>query len=883
MKRNRQRKMHLVFLISTVFSMSISISGNAAGQVFSPGKLSNAHAQWDSLNHCDKCHTPGQKIDRQKCLTCHRPLAERIRKQQGFHGQKQIRKQRCEKCHPEHRGQEASLVDWTKSSISGAPPTSKKQFDHLQTGWPLKGAHAKAECADCHQSRRIKDAKVLAYLKTTRDAETFQGLSTACIDCHFDEHRGQLKAACDKCHTEKSFKPVSKFTHDKYWKLEGAHKKVPCIKCHLEQTDATYSQKAFPKPRAATYLKMNGIPHDSCTDCHTDAHHNRFGKNCLSCHNVNSWVIDTPTRDLSFHNRTDFPLLGRHRFVPCERCHPRNAKGNMKLTPIAHERCNTCHPNAHPDFSPAHYLKRDCGECHTNGGFAPSKFTLNDHQKTKFPLSAPHQTVACPVCHLNKMGQPVTDTGSKKLAGFTAKRVLSKWRLISDVAPQKCDRCHASPHRSQFAGQQCTNCHNGTSWRIDATTWQHEKHSTYALKGRHKKVACAKCHLTESDLDGTFVRYRPIDHADCTPCHGDHHLGQFRLLSPKKKCSNCHEEKGFAPSKFDHNNPAFCTFPLRGKHLKTRCIKCHPRTTLADGVSTIRYRPTLSDCDLCHADEHRGAFSKAATVQHRPNSAIPSAGTSPPNARDLWGAPKNWFPPQSTRTDCSACHKESGWHDVQFDHSQTTFPLKGHHRQVPCDQCHKKDISTPLPLNCVGCHEDVHRGSLGANCAECHNEEGFRNTSPAVLARHNRTRFPLVGRHAALPCTECHRDANGREFQKVPTQCVACHAKDIPAPGQTSVDHSAIHMACDRCHTPVSWKTAAFEGHDRCFPIGTFSKHGSVSCTKCHQGAPPSSLSDCSTGTFSCRQCHGCQTARHRGVPGYACEDRRCYECHRNP
>lgn len=879
------QRLFAVCLPALILAGSILTGVAAHAQVFAPGKLSRSHAKWDSLGHCDECHTTGQRVDRKKCLSCHAPVAERIRQKKGFHGQKRVRTQPCENCHPEHRGETASIINWSFSDIGGdaRAKRSETDFNHDQTGWPLRGSHAKVKCNDCHRKELIGDASVLKYLQSHPGAHTFQGLTTRCADCHFDEHRGQLKTRCEKCHDETEFKKAPKFNHNEHWKLNGAHKNVECKLCHREQVDANYRQNAFPRPRGSIYLQMTPVAHGKCVDCHEDPHEKRFGDDCLSCHTEDTWILNTPPRDLTFHDRTNFPLKGRHRFVPCERCHPRNAFGKMERKPIAHDRCNTCHPNAHPDLgNDARLSTGDCRDCHDNNGYSPSTYSIESHQKSRFPLSVPHQAVPCTDCHLNKMGSPIGENAARKLDGFAANRVRSPWRMTARISPDDCSSCHESPHRGQFGKKKCTACHVKTTWKIDPASWQHSRHSKYALEGRHKKVPCTQCHKTETDLDGQFVRYRPMAHDDCIDCHADQHAGQFQYLSPRKKCRDCHDVNGFAPSRFDHNNPAFSSFPLKGKHASVKCARCHPRVKLADGFSTLRYRPTVTDCDLCHEDEHKGAFQKAAAMQR--GSDTPFHNTSDATAqKDLWQMPSSWIPEESSRTDCAACHDESGFANVRFNHDNTRFPLKGRHRQVACASCHKTSIDDPLPLTCEGCHTDVHRGSLGRNCQECHDESGFQNTLPAVLARHNRSRFPLIGRHAAVPCTECHRDANGREFKKMPTDCRACHAKDIPGPGESAIDHGQLDMACDRCHTPVGWQTAAFEGHDRCFPIGTFAKHGSVACSKCHQGNPPRRLANCDTGTFSCIQCHGCQTSRHRGVRGYSCEDRRCYECHRTP
>ncbi len=854
---------------------AVLIARDALPQVFAPGKLSRSHSPWRSLSKCDTCHSTNNRVDRGKCLSCHEPVAARIRARKGFHGRASVRKAPCESCHKEHRGEERSLIRW--------PEGDEKSFDHTTTGWPLKGAHRKSRCEACHDPRRIVAPEVRSYLKAHPESKTYQGLPTACRACHFDEHRGALGDRCERCHDETDFKRAPKFTHDAVWPLVGAHRRVTCARCHSLQSDPRYDKAGFPRARAAAYLKMSPVAHARCTDCHTDPHNDRFGSDCLACHTQERWELDEPPRDLAFHDRTAFPLEGRHRFVPCKRCHRKNKQGRMHLKPIPHGRCAGCHPNAHPDISEKEMSRRDCAACHDNDGFKPSRFTAADHRNTGFPLKGAHTATACPACHLKKLGPPPTDRGARRTPKHLAARVRSPWRLRAGVTPDRCPRCHASPHRKQFNDRPCTECHDGRSWSIPADRFDHNR-TRYPLTGKHRQVRCPDCHKSVSDKDGTFVRYRPLPFSDCTPCHRDVHYGQFSELTPERRCRACHDTAGFVPARFDHNDPRKSGFPLKGTHATLGCERCHPKTTLAEGVRVTRYRPTMKECGGCHEDVHDGAYRLAVDLLKRAGSRSPSSGTAAaPKARDPWSIPASWYRLKpDDRTDCASCHSEEGWRAVSFDHTRTRFPLKGRHRKVSCERCHKGGVRRPLPRRCAGCHEDVHRGALGSRCGECHTEAGFDRVEK-VYARHNRTTFPLTGRHAALPCTECHRDANRREFNRTPNRCEDCHTEDIPSAGEAAVDHGPLRSACDRCHTPVDWKVAAFQGHDRCFPISTVSRHGAVRCRKCHQGAPPAALGDCTTGTFSCRQCHGCEAARHRGVSGYRCEDRGCYSCHRNP
>ena len=67
---------------------------------------------------------------------------------------------------------------------------------------------------------------------------------------------------------------------------------------------------------------------------------------------------------------------------------------------------------------------------------------------------------------------------------------------------------------------------------------------------------------------------------------------------------------------------------------------------------------------------------------------------------------------------------------------------------------------------------------------------------------HDRSEFPLRGRHFTTPCLACHKN---NLFTGLRTECVTCHARDRP----NTLDHPK-RWDCNAagCHTPFSW-------HDR--------------------------------------------------------------------
>jgi len=236
-------------------------------------------------------------------------------------------------------------------------------------------------------------------------------------------------------------------------------------------------------------------------------------------------------------------------------------------------------------------------------------------------------------------------------------------------------------------------------------------------------------------------------------------------------------------------------------------------------------------------------------------------------------------------TRCELCHTESGWSSAAFPHDGTGFPLTGRHQGVSCRRCHVLSLSASIPRACGGCHRDAHGGEFGALCDGCHQAAGWATTFTAEA--HRRTNFPLAGRHALVPCQECHADARARGFTRATTPCAGCHLQDYQRAAATGLDHQAAGFStdCRQCHGPWRFRQASFPGHDLCFQLGR-GPHAGISCLGCHSSLPAAvATGACSTGTAACSACHthGCTTAdrQHTGVPGYQCKDLKCYSCHR--
>ena len=236
-------------------------------------------------------------------------------------------------------------------------------------------------------------------------------------------------------------------------------------------------------------------------------------------------------------------------------------------------------------------------------------------------------------------------------------------------------------------------------------------------------------------------------------------------------------------------------------------------------------------------------------------------------------------------TRCGACHLVEGWEKVRFNHDPTGFPLRGVHADVICSGCHGKSFDKPVADTCSGCHRDRHAGEFGLHCEGCHDEKSWRPLFQADA--HRRTNFPLVGKHALIPCAECHGNLRDRSFARAAVRCDACHEGDFMRTAAVSIDHLANNYSreCQTCHNTFRFFPASVAAHDTCFRVTSGSHHG-VRCLSCHTALNAAAFNGtCATGTFTCSECHSHQCARsdvqHKNVMGYQCANTKCYECHK--
>ena len=469
---------------------------------------------------------------------------------------------------------------------------------------------------------------------------------------------------------------------------------------------------------------------------------------------------------------------------------------------LSNDNCLKCHSelksrvDAHKGFH-ASVKGKECVECHKDHHgrtfriikFEPEKF---DHKQTGYTLEGKHTALKCVQCHVKEK------IAAKDVQSLSDAR---KSRTYLGLGTQ-CLSCHKDEHRGQFK-QECTTCHSMNAWK-PAQKFDHST-ARFHLDGAHGKVECAKCHKKELE-NGTVTRFTGMEFDGCQDCHTDPHKGKF-----KQQCAQCHAVESWHQVKtsvFDHNTTQF---PLKGKHGDLKCEQCHPknpkeRNPSGDlGFHIVRY----TECMDCHQDAHAKQFS----------------------GRKDKGA-------------CIACHTEQGFKGTIFsaaDHNASRFALVGAHRAVPCVKCHvdgkvnaksTKQFHWNEKLVCTTCHEDVHKGQFAGKmtngCETCHSTDAW----DVLSFSHDKTSFPLKGKHQSVACEKCHKPKNGvPQYSGLAKMCASCHEDNHAAQFA-----SEKGTTCEKCHREEGWSSLLFD-HSSQSRFSLTGKHEQVKCAKCHKEA----------------------------------------------
>ena len=495
------RRVNLFLSIPGILFLAILLAGLGAaiwfrgGEAFSPGTLTrlaqtgkvmggySTHADFEQ--HCELCHQPLRTTQAELCLNCHTNVRQQISTQTDIHG-KIPSIERCNTCHPDHRG-------------SGFSPArvADNSYDHSWTRFNLINHQvnynaALMTCVDCHDPATEKNASS----------------DQACINCHggnnptfMVQHLQDFNGGhCLECHDGAD--RVVNYNHSSgKFPLSGQHATLRCAQCH--------TSPANDLPAGRIYQVEFANLSTACNTCHPEPaqHQGVFPSTCETCHTADGWSPASLDGKPFDHLQIGFSLA-RHQQdyngnpLTCEGCHPAG------LQTFDLQTCSSCHSKKDQAFIKKHtgQFGLNCLLCH-DGADRLSQF---NHSRF-FILDGKHADIACSDCH-------------GKTPSTAVYRNLSK----------ECVTCHVEPQiHFGFFGRKCQDCHSTTTW----SPAKLKQHNFPLNHGGQGEIACQVCHPT------SYVEYT------CYGCH-DHQPEPITLSHTKvgikveeiPQCTNCHAD-----------------------------------------------------------------------------------------------------------------------------------------------------------------------------------------------------------------------------------------------------------------------------------------------------------------------------------------------------
>lgn len=245
---------------------------------------------------------------------------------------------------------------------------------------------------------------------------------------------------------------------------------------------------------------------------------------CSACHATTSWT------DVRFnHERTGFSLTGRHARTTCKSCHLTDFS-----VPLPRG-CAACHRDVH-----AGELGARCEGCHDTSDWR-SRFDVDAHRRTNFPLVGAHAALPCVECHFEARERRFSRAAVECQACHQADALRTQMgKPVNHVSlgldVRNCRECHTplafTPARfpthdecfpisaGVHAGVPCLNCHTSlgpTTMRCSTGTAQ-----------------CTHCHTNEGRA-GVEITFTDQQHAD----------GKAPgYVFADRRCLDCHYPRG---------------------------------------------------------------------------------------------------------------------------------------------------------------------------------------------------------------------------------------------------------------------------------------------------------------------------------------------------
>jgi hypothetical protein len=215
-----------------------------------------------------------------------------------------------------------------------------------------------------------------------------------------------------------------------------------------------------------------------------------------------------------------------------------------------------------------------------------------------------------------------------------------------------------------------------------------------------------------------------------------------------------------------------------------------------------------------------------------------------------------------------------------------------------CLKCHKSGKGVP-DSKCLDCHKEIkalvdiksgYHGNMTGACIKCHSDHKGREYDSAnfdfTQFDHKQTGYPLLGKHAEIRCTECHKEKRGPKKLRPndpsflgsnASSCRSCHTKD----DIHFFKGTYAKKDCNACHNLEKWDTGIKFDHTRDAHYKLEGAHDAISCEDCHnpqdKGLATSIYQWPKLKTEKCLTCH---ENYHKTTLSHKYQNGNCTQCH---
>ena len=529
--------------------------------------------------------------------------------------------------------------------VSSPGYTANMTFDHIATGFPLTGLHARVDCESCHIDG------------------IFKGTPRACHSCHArgsrisattppedTTHNLNQKVECDQCHRSAGW-AVAHFEHlgissgcNLCHVAGGGGRQAPNDQIHLQNmgTDCSECHRSTQSFTSAASLDHSGFTGGcAASGCHArdKARARSHGQlnDCQYCHKYPSWNVSNMNHDYIGGTQcrtchvsggiasTAAPADQLHASVRNQDCSDCHSTTTFAGATIDHSlivsgcaatgchaadrarapnhaglsSCESCH--LYPNWSPVHTMNHSaigttlCRSCHTAGGLS----------SVAAPNDALHASIGsqdCSSCHSTStfVGGQVDHTFITTGCGASGCHASNKATAPNHTYLNSCESCHHYPswtsvnmNHNAVGTTMCRSCH--VSGGLATTAAPNDTTHSAAYTGSKD---CSACHTSTTTFTGAGVDHSTIT-TGCAAagCHADDKVAAGSTHTALNSCESCHSfSRGWNNANMNHNAIG-----------STRCDKCHLYFSSAGlgrgSPNDSRHRSAQSkgdDCSRCH-------------------------------------------------------------------------------------------------------------------------------------------------------------------------------------------------------------------------------------------------------------------------------------------